>query len=336
MVLNSLSRLALDRDNLTKAFVVPGWQDPLAELDAGEAVVLGKGHVIRGELALAAIGEAADFDPANPDERFERGRVYIDQGEYEAAIAEYDVVLGLQPYNGPAYYNRGLAYENLDRFAEAILDYTADISLRPDNLDTYFRRARSSTQAKDFAAAVADYTFVIDRQVLNVPALRGRGYASFCVGDFAMTEGDFGVAVRDTTLSPASRVFAALWSYLGTVRQGGEGAAALRATLDTVAEDYNRLGPEPVDLFADVWPGPVAALYLGLLDPDDLLANAVDTETQTRNERLVEISFYLGEFYLAQGDAAAARAQFERALATGVTNYVEYDGAAAELVRLGG
>ena len=305
--------------------------------DAQEAVAHGKGHLIRGEtdLALAAFNEASDLDPGNADARFERGRIYINQRQYEDAIADYDVVLGLQPDNGPAYFNRGLAHEFLGLLAEAVADYTADIAIRPNNRDTYYRRGRISARGKDFAAAAADYSIILEIQAFDVPALRGRGYASFNLGDFALTEHDFGLAVRDSMSSPEARLFAAIWSFAAAVRQGKDGGGALEEMILGISEDHNRFRAEPVDVLADVWPGPVAALYLGRIGTEELMAHAVDTESQSRTERLAEITFYLGEFYLARGDGGAARAQFEQTIVTGVTNYVEFDGAVAELARIG-
>ena len=335
--LQSDGRFAAARVNLRAAYVALGQEDRLHELDAADAVERGKQYRLRNQidLALAEFGKAANLDPANADALFERGRILIDRREYEAAIADYDVVLRLRPEDGPAHYNRGLAQEAMGRFAEAVADDIADVVLRPGLLDTYSRRASTLARARDYNAAVEDFTFILIRESFQVASLRGRGYASFFLGDFSQTANDFGVAVRDTTQSPSSRLYSALWSYVGSARAGRDGVATLGEQVDGISSSHNRFRIAPVDVLADVWPGPVAAFYLGSITSEDLMTFAVESADQSSAERLAEITFYLGEFYLERGDIAAARAQFEKTLATGVTSYVEYDGAAAELARVG-
>ena len=75
---------------------------------------------------------------------------------------------------------------------------------------------------------------------------------------------------------------------------------------------------------------------MGVIGPDELRAHGVATETQTREQRLAEVTFYLGQYFLALGDLGRARDYFQQTLATGITGYFEYKGAVAELARMGG
>ena len=202
-------------------------------------------------------------------------------------------------------------------------------------MDAYSRRARGYAKLMDYPAAVADYTVILDREAFNTTALRSRGYAAFFLGRFDLTHRDHALAVLDEQASDATRTFSAIWSYLGASHLGLDASTELAANMEEIAVSTNRFNGAPANLLADVWPGPVAALFLGLIGPDDLRGHAVASEFQTREERLAEVTFYLGQYFLARGDVAKARDYFQQTLATGVTNYFEYGGAVAELGRMG-
>lgn len=326
------------RGNLVAALMAAGQTDRLASIEAGELVVLGRTQLNQSEyeLALETLTRALGLDPHHADALFDRGRVFMRLGRYEDAVANYSTLLADDPANGPAYYNRGLSYENLDRYGDAVADYTADIALRPDNLDSYSRRGRAHAELLEFAAAVADYTVILDQEIFNTSALRSRGYAAFHLGRFELTRQDHDLAVRDELASHGTRIFSAIWSYLGATHLDVDGTADLLENMEEISVTANRFAPEPVNLLVDVWPGPVAALYLGVIGPSELRAYGIETENQTQAERLTEVTFYLGQYYLGRGDLAQARALFEETLATGVTNYFEYDGARSELARMDG
>ena len=325
------------RKNLLAALRASGQADRIAAVEAGEAVADGQTEygLANFEQALAYFSQALDLDPGNTGALFERGRTFISLGRFEDAVAEYDALIAVETDNPTAFFNRALAYENLDNFAAAVADYTSSIALDPANLDAYSRRARGHAKLMEYEAAVADYTAILEQEAFNTPALRSRGYAAFFLGRFDLTNRDHALAVLDEQASDATRMFNAIWSYLAASHLGVDAATELAANMEEISTSSNRFNAAPANLLADVWPGPVAALFLGLIGPDELRAHGVASEVQTREERLAEVTFYLGQYFLARGDVAQARDHFQQTLATGVTNYFEYTGAVAELARLG-
>jgi tetratricopeptide (TPR) repeat protein len=324
------------RENLLTALRASGQRDRIAAVEAGEAVADGKTQygLANFEKAMAYFSQALDLDPGNAGALFERGRTFISLGLFEEAVAEFDVLIAVETDNPTAFFNRALAYENLDNFAAAVADYTSSITLDPANLDAYSRRARGFAKLMQYEAAVADYTVILDQKAFNTPALRSRGYAAFFLGSFELSNRDHALAVLDERASDATRMFNAIWSYLAASHLGLDASTELALNMEEISISTNRFIAAQVDVFS-VWPGPVAALYMGLITPDDLRAHGVATDSQTLEERLAEVTFYLGQYFLAQGDVAQARDYFQQTLATGVTNYFEYSGAVAELVRLG-
>jgi hypothetical protein len=91
------------------------------------------------------------------------------------------------------------------------------------------------------------------------------------------------------------------------------------------------------------WAGPVVQFYAGKLSEEDVLKAAANADPKTDKEQRCEAYYYLAMAYLlklgpVQGDgpAAAAKAKdyLEQCVATGVTNFVEYRAAKAELERM--
>ncbi len=111
-----------------------------------------------------------------------------------------------------------------------------------------------------------------------------------------------------------------LWLYAARERSQQDGVTGL-------AEASKK-----VDLKA--WPGPVFRFFLGKLSAQALLALAKDKDPQKQLEQECEAYYYVGQQLLIQGKAKQAKPMFEKAVATQVTNFVEYGSAKAELALL--
>ena len=90
------------------------------------------------------------------------------------------------------------------------------------------------------------------------------------------------------------------------------------------------------------WAAPVVQFYAGRLPEDEVLKAAASADPKTDREQRCEAYYYLAMAHHlklggVQVDAAAAakvREYLEKCVATGVTNFVEYRAAQAELGRL--
>ena len=76
------------------------------------------------------------------------------------------------------------------------------------------------------------------------------------------------------------------------------------------------------------WPSPVFRLFRGESSVDAVTAKAVD------NNQLCEAEFYIGEWYDLSHDTDTAIDWFHAAIALCPTDFIEYDGAKAELKRI--
>ena len=71
------------------------------------------------------------------DEHMDMGIGYLDQGQFDRAIAEFQAVIQLDPGDAQAHYNLGLAYQKQDKLDEAAAAYLKSIQLDPNLADAH-------------------------------------------------------------------------------------------------------------------------------------------------------------------------------------------------------
>jgi tetratricopeptide (TPR) repeat protein len=84
--------------------------------------------VLEGYNAAVATAEAKNDMRSLAIIYYERGNYHFDQGDYEAAVADYSQVTKLDPTDARAYNNQGLAYAALGETDQALAAYDAAIS----------------------------------------------------------------------------------------------------------------------------------------------------------------------------------------------------------------
>jgi len=84
---------------------------------------------------------------------------------------------------------------------------------------------------------------------------------------------------------------------------------------------------------SETWPGPLLHYFAGDLPLDQVKPRDDATDREQRSSKC-ELEFFLGEVALMKGDHEAAAQHFHQAVDTGITGYVEYNSAHAELQRM--
>ena len=84
------------------------------------------------DKAIDDCDDAIDSDSRNPSYFDSRGWVYLRQGKYKKALADFDRSLGLQPEAAWPLYGRGLTQARLGNAEQAEADLAAARKLRPD------------------------------------------------------------------------------------------------------------------------------------------------------------------------------------------------------------
>ncbi len=265
--------------------------------------------------AMSTAAHAAGYDD------FNRGLNANNRGDSDAAIAAFtaalaapDMVPALRP---TAYYGRGLARLRKKLCADAAADLEAAVAAKPDDPSALWARAAAYNCLGDGAKADADY----DRLAVLAPSfgsLRSRGLNRWKNGDFSGAAGDFAAAQK----YDSKQSYNVLWLRLTRLRLG--------------AADDEEFASQVYGLSLRRWPGPVIDLFRGKLTPEQVQAAAAeDSRTLTLQGRKCEADFYGGEWLLLNAKADDARRALQSAADNCPHEYIEYEGALAELRRLG-
>ena len=110
---------------------------------------------------------------------FDRGMNYINKGDFERAIIEFDKALQLNPNDAKAYNSRGLALFHTDDINRAITDYNKALQLDPDFAEAYMNRGNAYSQQGDLERAITDYgkALQLDPNYTDAYFFRGIVYA---------------------------------------------------------------------------------------------------------------------------------------------------------------
>ena len=266
--------------------------------------------------AVADYGRAIEIQPDYANAYYNRGGLRHETGDYDAALADFDTAIGLAPNDADAYVARANTHHDTGAFAAAVADYSAALDLRPGDVIALNSRGIAYADTGAYGRALADYDAAIALAPDFTEVLLNRGRTLFYMGRFADAVADLSTAVW----AEPGDAYRMAWLYLAEARAGQGGQNALAA-------NAQRLD------FA-VWPGAVIALLLGRTDVATVAGFAENAATRAGRERRCEAYFYIGQYQLLQGDPVGAALSFRTVLETAVTNFVEYQGARAELARL--
>ena len=247
---------------------------------------------------------------------YSRGNEWAAKGHHDRAIADYNATLRLNPRYSDAFHNRGDAWSSKGDSDRAIADYDAAIALDPKNAISHSSRAFEWTAKGDYSRAIADYDAAIRLNPKSSSAHLARGRVGLYSGNHPRAISDLEQAFE---LEPNK--YTALWLYLARKRSGAANAEEL---LD--GETWANRGGG--------WPSVIVLLYLGRTDRDSVFAASVDADARKQHEQRCEANFYVAQWHLLRGDRDRALPLLKEAQGGCPREYLEYEGAVAELRRL--
>lgn len=252
---------------------------------------------------------------------------------YEEALAEARQRSYADPGDADAliWFGRRTAY--LGRFRDAIEVYTRGIQRHPRDARFYRHRGHRYITMRDFDRAIADLdraaSLVGGREdeiepdgipnARNTPTSTLQSNIWYHLGLAYYLKGDFERALRayraclDVSRNPDMLVATSHWLYMTLRRLGRDGEAArvldpIRPDLDVIENRaYHRL----------------LLMYKGELPVDSLLSMTPSAALDD-----VTTAYGVGNWFLYNGDAARAKAIFERIMASG--NWPAFGAIAAE------
>ncbi len=96
--------------------------------------------------------------------RHNRGQVLAALGRHDAALAEFDHVIGVDPQYPEYRFDRANLLQKMGRHAPALQDYEVAMSLGPPFPELYYNRGDVRTTLGDLAGAVEDFRYVLDME----------------------------------------------------------------------------------------------------------------------------------------------------------------------------
>lgn len=154
--------------------------------------------------AIADLNAAIDAN-ASSNTYTLRGEAYMQIGDYQSALDDFDAALEIDGVNAVAFYDRALLNTRLENYDAALTDINnalAAQSMKPSDVlnlrDLYAKRGQLNLWAKNWQGAVADYTNSLARTEgsvsANVYAERAEAYTA--LGEYENAINDYTSAVR--------------------------------------------------------------------------------------------------------------------------------------------
>lgn len=270
-------------------------------------------------LALALFA-AASSAPSYAQTRTDFWAACRDLSDVDLAIAGCSAVikLGIEtPENlAFAYSNRGLARVAKGEIEGAIDDYDESAKLNPGEAMTYYNRALAYSTRGAYAPAIADFGEAVRLAPDDARPVKARGHVLFYLARFRLAALDLDRAFTLGRDDP----YVALWHHLALSRDQRPRESKLREQMATL--DMTR------------WPAPVVRLYLGELKPVEVIDAARNADPNIEREQFCEAYFYIGQAALLGGEPSSAMDLFRLTVDTGLTTFIEYKAARAEMTRL--
>jgi tetratricopeptide (TPR) repeat protein len=313
-------------------------------------------HLARGDedAARADFTKGMEIDPGRAILHRVSPDLLKRRYDYTGALRDYSRAYELDPDDINALERRAQTKEALRDFEGAVADYTLVAEAVPDAARPLELRGNAKARLGDLKGAIADYDAALGKDERNAGAWIGRARARLALGEKEAADADarksaqpgaragafsdrglywydthrFNEAVEDLAEAvkrdPDGQDYARLYLFLARAKLGEREAAA--AELKAYAE----IRPTKGD-----WYSRVAAFLCGALNEEDLLAAAREGNEHRRREEGCEARWYAGAIRLLDGDAAGAKALFERCVATDVRTFVEYESAKMALAGMG-
>ena len=159
----------------------------------------GSAYINIGEYdkAIADFNRAIAIDSNYAVDYNDRGAAKAYKGDYNGAIADYDHAIAIDSDSdyAAAYTNRGAAKLSIDDCDGAIADHDYAIALDPDYVAAYTNRGVAKDHKGDYDGAISDYDHAIAIDPNYAEAYNIRGVARAHKGDYDQAIDDYDRAI---------------------------------------------------------------------------------------------------------------------------------------------
>lgn len=275
----------------------------------------------RTDAAKAAFDRAVKAFPDNTLVYNNRGMFFQQGNQPEKAVSDFTRAIEIDPNYFYAYTNRGFTLMQMEDPQGAENDFTASLRLNPEQPMVYGFRGTARVAQGKFDQAIADHRKALEMVPNNPVALTDLGFAQFFSGSYEDAVRSFDKALE---VNPNFRHLNP-WRVACLEELGRKEAAETEfaASFDKPADTRD-------------WIDNLIAFQYDRVNTDQLLAavGKADPKNQALGAaQRAEAEYFIGRKLAQQGQAAEARAAFERTIETGAKHLSAYRGAKFALAR---
>ena len=128
--------------------------------------------------------------------RYEAGVAAYDNGDYEAAVDEFNQAIVRAPDYAGAYYQRGMAYWALGKNDLAMLDFEEATNVDETFAPGYYQQGLLYVEQADYDAALTAYDTALELDDEYVDAYVSRGYVYLLTEDYEAAIADYDAALN--------------------------------------------------------------------------------------------------------------------------------------------
>lgn len=143
------------------------WDNNISKYpDRSAHAYTGRGYLYmqKGQFnpALMDFNKAIELNPKYNRAYYNRANIYYDAGEFSKAISDFSKAIELSSKNPNYYNNRGLAYSDNNQTLKAIVDYNSALELDSMQYDVYINRGVSFASLQRWSEAKDDFSRALD------------------------------------------------------------------------------------------------------------------------------------------------------------------------------
>ncbi|MGC1455230.1 MAG: tetratricopeptide repeat protein [Nitrospirota bacterium] len=131
-----------------------------------------------------------------------RGTIYLDRGQLEDALRDYNIALTINPELIVGYSNRAQVYIRLNKHTNAMNDLTTALTINPRYVLGYVYRSMMYNWYGDHDKALADLTAAVTIKPDFVSGYYHRGNTNLLIGQYDKAIADFSKALSLAPNSP--------------------------------------------------------------------------------------------------------------------------------------
>lgn len=152
--------------------------------------------IIGGIVFIFFQGIYESMTPGHVSYYSDRGYKYLEDENYDLAIAEYTKAIDLDPTLASLYYNRGVAYGHKSNYDLAIADYSKSIELDPEYVDAFINRGIAYSSTGDYDQAFHDFNKAIELNPNDPFPFYNRAIAFETIGNYESALADYDRAIE--------------------------------------------------------------------------------------------------------------------------------------------